>query len=95
MVFPKIVDHVFVDLLNFFRGQFGKDVHDVAVVFLGVPELFGLLFCMREKVFCLVEESIGQVKLFVLQLLHFDYLFGAFGVLGTGVGGEEVFEFGA
>lgn len=68
-------------------------MHDIALMFLGVPEVFGWLFGVGEKVFGFVEEGVGEVELFVLELLHFDDLFGAFWVLGAGVWGKQVFEF--
>jgi hypothetical protein len=71
MVFPKVVDHVLSDLLNFLFGQFTKHMHDIAFLFLGVPQMFWLIFRMCKKVFTLVKERICHEELFVLELLNF------------------------
>jgi hypothetical protein len=94
MVISKIVDHILGDLLYLIRRQFSKYMHNIAFVFLGVPELFGLLFSVGKKLFVKVEACIGEVELFVFELLHFEDLFGTFGIFCTGIRIKQVFKFG-
>jgi hypothetical protein len=58
-------------------------MYSIALIFLGVPKLFWLLFGMCKEVFGLIKEGIGQVKLLVFQLLHFHHLLRTFAVLVT------------
>ena len=94
MVISKIVDHILGDLLYLIRRQFRKYMHNIAFMFLGVPELFGLLFSVGKKLFVKVEACIGEVELFVFELLHFKDLFGTFGIFCTGIRRKEIFKFG-
>lgn len=94
MVLPKIVDHIFGDLLYLIGRQFSKYMHDIAFVLLGVPVLFWLLFGVGKKLFVNVEACVGEVKLFVFELFYFEDLLGTFGIFCTGIRRKQVFKFG-